>query len=97
VPLSSLDLALCISWKLIHQRLENIHLSHHFSHRKKSKKTSFSSIVSFISSVVNICELAAILFRSIMGGFISRNRRREDKEKDSPRLESFEAEPNQNE
>ncbi|XP_046657794.1 uncharacterized protein LOC124351075 isoform X2 [Daphnia pulicaria] len=34
---------------------------------------------------------------SIMGGFISRNRRREDKEKDSPRLESFEAEPNQNE
>jgi hypothetical protein len=43
--------------------------------------------------------LAAILFRSIMGGFISRNRRREDKEKDSPRLEvePFEAEPNLNE
>ncbi|XP_046454976.1 uncharacterized protein LOC124202668 isoform X2 [Daphnia pulex] len=36
---------------------------------------------------------------SIMGGFISRNRRREDKEKDSPRLEvePFEAEPNLNE
>lgn len=95
MPLSSLDLALCISWKLIHQRLEIIHLSHHFSHRKKSKNEFL--VDCFVSSVVNICERASILFRSIMGGFISRNRRREDKEKDSPRLEPIEAEPNQNE